>query len=1172
MNDNTETQTNKTAVRLEWGKAFEKEFMHIRAHREAVYSPDDTTQAPDNLVGLAFSGGGIRSATFGLGVLEALKEFDLLKKIDYLSTVSGGGYIGAWLSANCKRTADLNEEARQNNYPPKPGWQPPEPDWLCKNSDWKTSIDHLRRYSNYLSPKFSVLSADTWSIGTIWLRNTLLVQLMVILTIAVVLLLPRPLFVVFERWSDGSAIHWATIFLYILAVVGIAGNLLRLNRPQSRFLNIENWLPGLAAALICLLAAWGIGAYVNFHLFAPNIVNPYIAGIIAFLLVIAGFFLQPAALQLIKEIKKIFWRRDNSPKEINYTQPYVQKLVVLPMMIVGFLVAVILKEQILYDVVHQPCDIQVAACKFAQVDTFGLFFTQAWNQWPFPLSVVFVSLWLLSFCSVRTYRVKDLFFALLAPVPAMVVLHALLSIIMLLLHSWKPNMAELAGQRNILEWLAFFEWHAFVWIPTLIIFAFSLTVVMLLGMLGRQSSEDVREWWSRFAAWLAIYGFGWMVIVVVAVYGPLWSATLYYHGPWKELGTGWIGTTLAGLLAGKSADTGGTDSKGISTKLKEVMAKVAPFVFIVGLIIAISMVLHLVIAINSVPETKPFKISQSTLFDNTGQSDKQLDLQIDAKSDVRINVSAVQASVLKPTSEDTNPKYNVHWELLTNTKPVIPWVVIFFCSICVLLLAWRVDINEFSLNAFYRNRLVRCYLGAARFRPGQRNPQNFTGFDDADDLALAALVDGDHKQAPQGPLHIVNCALNLGGSTDLALHTRHSAIFTLNPLFCGSRYLKRDQAGNTQEIGYASTALFGGSHDQPSLGQAISVSGAAASPNMGYHTSSAVAFLMTLFNARLGWWFPNPCKSNCQQPSPTFSLWYLLKELFGLANEKSRFLAISDGGHFENLAAYELVKRQCKVIIISDGECDPKLQFEGLATLIRMSEVDHGATIKIDVNSIHPESEFGWSRSRCAVGEITYKDESKGRLIYLKASMNGHEDTAVMQYKAVHPDFPHETTGDQFYGEDQFESYRSLGRDITEQLFGKITIGGLSMDKIAKELSTIFSPMLSSQMQFTKHADRLMDIWNQLSKRASLKPLDDELRPSTAPERAVFYLCSEMIQLMENVYLDLNLEDTWDDDDNKGWMELYKQWAKSSNLIATWDLTKATYSARFQSFWDRKLI
>ena len=194
MNDNTGIQNDKTAVRLDWEKAYEEEFKHIRARRDGAYPSDDTTQAPDNLVGLAFSGGGIRSATFGLGVLEALKKFDLLKKIDYLSTVSGGGYIGAWLSANCKRTAEYNEEARQNNYPPKPDWQPPEPEWLCKDSDWKTSIDHLRRYSNYLSPKFSILSADTWSIGTIWLRNTLLVQLMVILTIAVLLLLPRPLF------------------------------------------------------------------------------------------------------------------------------------------------------------------------------------------------------------------------------------------------------------------------------------------------------------------------------------------------------------------------------------------------------------------------------------------------------------------------------------------------------------------------------------------------------------------------------------------------------------------------------------------------------------------------------------------------------------------------------------------------------------------------------------------------------------------------------------------------------------------------------------------------------------------------------------------------------------------------------------------------------------------
>ena len=61
------------------------------------------------------------------------------------------------------------------------------------------------------------------------------------------------------------------------------------------------------------------------------------------------------------------------------------------------------------------------------------------------------------------------------------------------------------------------------------------------------------------------------------------------------------------------------------------------------------------------------------------------------------------------------------------------------------------------------------------------------------------------------------------------------------------------------------------------------------------------------------------------------------------------------------------------------------------------------------------------------MGEIRYADGSTGILVYLKAAMTGHEDTSVRQYHADRPAFPHETTGDQFYGEDQFESYRRLG-------------------------------------------------------------------------------------------------------------------------------------------------
>src|SRR4029453_17080382 len=188
---------------------------------------------------------------------------------------------------------------------------------------------------------------------------------------------------------------------------------------------------------------------------------------------------------------------------------------------------------------------------------------------------------------------------------------------------------------------------------------------------------------------------------------------------------------------------------------------------------------------------------------------------------------------------------------------------------------------------------------------------------------------------------------------------------------------------------------------------------------------------------RLGWWFPNPGKAFAAVPTPWFSLRYLVAELFGGANAAYQFVIISDGGHFENLAAYELIRRRCEIVIICDGECDPQLAFSGLGTLIRMCQVDFNAKIAIDnVADIRKAAPDLWSRKRYAIGEIDYgPDRPKGTLIYLKASMTGKEDAAMLQYEATHPTFPHETTGDQFYGEDQFESYRELGREVANEAF-----------------------------------------------------------------------------------------------------------------------------------------
>ena len=126
------------------------------------------------------------------------------------------------------------------------------------------------------------------------------------------------------------------------------------------------------------------------------------------------------------------------------------------------------------------------------------------------------------------------------------------------------------------------------------------------------------------------------------------------------------------------------------------------------------------------------------------------------------------------------------------------------------------------------------------------------------------------------------------------------------------------------------------------------------------------------------------------------------------------------------------------MVIISDGECDPQLTFEGLGTLIRMCEVDFNCRIDIDVERSGRRGTGDWSPKRFAVGEITTTTGAPGMLIYLKASMTGREDTSVLQYKSSHPTFPHETTGDQFYGEDQFESYRHLGRAVAREVFGAV--------------------------------------------------------------------------------------------------------------------------------------
>jgi hypothetical protein len=302
----------------------------------------------------------------------------------------------------------------------------------------------------------------------------------------------------------------------------------------------------------------------------------------------------------------------------------------------------------------------------------------------------------------------------------------------------------------------------------------------------------------------------------------------------------------------------------------------------------------------------------------------------------------------------------------------------------------------------------------------------------------------------------------------------------------------------------------------------------------------------------------------------------LVKELFGLADENGDFINVSDGGHFEDLGIYELVRRRARVIIAADAECDGELTFGSLGNVIRICETDFGAKIEIDVDSIRKDAQSGLSHSHCAVGKIVYSNGALGYLIYIKSSLTSDEDVGIAQYHSAHPSFPHEGTVDQFFSEDQFEAYRRLGHHIAERTFRGAENEGSDMVAIAAKLFDVWAPSGCSNQAFLTHAKTFNDLWERFRTDPKLAELFRELTglatsPASSLDPAELGACMELTQLMENVFLDLRLDDFWDRPDNRGWAMLFSMWARSPKFHEAWIKVRNTYGIRFEYFCDRNL-
>lgn len=964
---------------------------------EEIESPSDERieRLGDNLsrrlgslesTALCLSGGGIRSASFGLGIIQALAgwaprrsnpedpaatpdaKHALLGRFDYLSTVSGGGYIGSWLSAWLSRD-DFKDVVKKLNS--RSG---------AIGSVETSEINDLRHYSNYLTPKVGLMSADTWAAAAMVVRNlllnwTLLLPLFLLSILAMKFMIigitapgtvgesGRPWF---GLWSAGIAGFFALIFATAALCVS---QYMPFNQP-SKTLDQQNQRSVTQKYFIIfgLLPATGAGllwtAILNSKSFAGMLprgcctdpVNP------EYLVILIGAAAGALIFLIARVIARLFLWIKSRPQGDSWPT--------------------------LSDLRHRKSWgwLAAGACYGALIG-FG------------------------------TY---------------------------LLLPSFDPVTHLPDPQEQFLLTMFGLPWF-------LISQLVAESVYVALTSAGAHTDEQ-REWFARSAGWFMAAGAFWILGSVPTMLGSLAVALAQadWHLPISLSALGTVATSVVGWLTGSSSRTPPKGAaKGPVAKLYSALAIISATLFF-GLLLVLGSAWIDWVALNA-----PLLVLPDEWLGWLNAVPVQPD-------DLCMIASRLAASR--------------HLAILALILLIVAG-----------LASHYVNVNRFSLHSLYRNRLVRAFLGASH---RERKPDRFTGFDMADNRPMADLWQKGHGPYRDGkwrPFHILNMTLNLVSSRDLAWQQRKAMSFTVSPLHSGAAGLQprpEEKGGaRTRYVGaYRPSKTYGGVAHQDekanrgiTLGTAMAISGAAANPNMGYHSSPLVSLLMTMLNVRLGWWLGNPSDAGAntwKRNGPPRAAFPIIMEAFGLTNESRPYVNLSDGGHFENLGLYEMVRRRCRYIVVSDAGCDPDFAFEDLGNAVRKIGIDFGIPIDIirlqdlKPRAADPEESLPDTPYH-AIGLIDYAavdgdDAEEGIVLYVKAGFhNCNESAGVKAYAKAHPEFPHESTADQWFDEAQFESYRALGFEIMTMILNEAAGSGnqadlpSGKDLLVKLLSTL---------------------------------------------------------------------------------------------------------------------
>jgi Patatin-like phospholipase len=964
--------------------------------------------------GICFSGGGIRSATFNLGILQGLASRGSLHQFDYLSSVSGGGYIHSWLAAWLKRRTleerDENQRTRANQDDLRKAWDhvtcrlTPLPGRTSSEqyqTVWPRQIQWLRRYSNYLTPQVGLFTSDTWSAVAMWIRNSALNQTLLI-----------------------------TMFLCLLCFPHLLAPSVRLGPNASVAIATSTGAVGVAAGVVPKASQTGL---VNKTKPAPTKISPdryfrslflkywhgrwNLAGIVSFVYKIAGagktiiaaLFCFATGIALV--IHLLRWEYDLAVKPLQAAKPKVEFMLRLrrhQVLIANLMLCLLLIFAILWTLItlqhpEEPAYPAALFLLFLCLVCAETFAGGALAQMMTRRTQILQWRGKDTKNGERLARAIKRVRLVLMAIPAAATGAVAGVAIAALLQSWRMDYAA--------NWLGLTDpWSLRLVLGTILFFWLGpFTMVLASGFVGKDFPDWLSEWLGRIRAYSLMMGILWVFLCGSALLMPAFFLRLSEPWglwiKWPAVLT-WAATTAGSVLGGKSSKTSGSGNGSSSGPILEAVVLIGPYVYIAGLVFILSLVLERL---------------HGPLADHLFHH-----------SDLRLWVTAI--------------------------------------AVFLFMAGWlgrRLDVNEFSMHTFYRNRLTRCYLGASNLT---RSPSPVTGFDQRDTANLQIAQLAFDREYP-GPIPIFCCAMNITLGEDLAWQQRKAASFAFTPYYSGytvgwtearkglrfngfvpTEFLYEGDPSGTKEVG------------GPNLATAMAASGAAVSPNMGYHTNSATAFLMTMFDVRLGLWIPNPRHSPLagqklgvkpdtppKPASPIFAPARLASELLGSVNDTSSYVYLTDGGHFDNMGLYELVRRRCYKIVICDAEEDGDYSYEGIGDAIRKCRIDFGAEIELDLSPTRPNASSGLSTAHMIRGTIRYPEtpsDQKGAVWYIKASLTGkppaagEEESAelpdapgdLQNYKLQHPHFPHDSTADQWFTESQFESYRRLGQSIVDGL------------------------------------------------------------------------------------------------------------------------------------------